>query len=485
MSTRPRLRGLLLGAFALLGLACQPSSPAPSAPAAPDAAPQPDAALKPDASAALDAGAPDAGAPFKRVSGAKRPPLASPKDLLQRPRTRLELPTTDAKTFLTNLDGQVEASRTLLDRQPTSANAHQMHASKLLQRAKVTGDLDETALVLRVTSDGLKLDPKHANLRLTRAAAAFTLHRWDEAKADVAELKKLHPDLPALEGLEAELFWNQGKFDEAVPVFERAAQARPSFDAWARLADVYYNQGDLKAADEAFAKAETYLTDTSPVPLAWLYVQRGLLRLHSGRYEEAKLFYEAAHERVPTYPMATEHLAEIEFRLGNHPRAVELYEQVIAQTQNPEFIAALAGVYEAMGQPQKAQELKAQARERFLALVKKHPGAMAGHGADFFLEPGEDCKLALKLTAQDVAWRPNPDTYAALAGAQGECGGDWTKADASMKKVLASPLKKAEFFWLAAKVAHHLKRPDEAASHKKAALDLNPRIADLEGELGF
>lgn len=444
-------------------------------------APEPPAQEAPAVQA--DAGQVQQARVHKRLSGARRPPLAAPNKPLDRPRTRLELRTTEYKLFLANLEGQLEQSRRLHERSPESPQALQLYAGHLLSFSKMMGDLKGIDQAARLASQGLKAEPEHLKLRLLRAQAHFALHRWEAARRDLEVVRRQQPQHPALASMEAEFVWNSGDVEGAQSMIEARAEAEPSWESLARLGGLKMALGDVEGADAAFARAETLYKDTAPVPVAWLYVQRGLLRLHSGRFPEAKVFYQAAVERAEGYPMAVEHLAEIEHLLGQPEEAIRLYQEVIQATDNPEFHNALAGVYQELGRQDEARASRDRARARNLALIQDFPEAMAGHGADFFLEEGEDHALALKLLKLNARDRPNPDAFQALAEAW-LAQGDKKQARAAIDKALRSPVRRAEIFWTAARVAKaEGADPKEVEALRQQALALNPKIAVLEGEL--
>lgn len=418
----------------------------------------------------------------RRARNKVKVPMASPRKALERPRTPKELPTTPFDLMVRTLRGQVNTSFSALERAPKSVAAHAFHGAKLLSLAKLEGDLSEIDKASRIATDGLKLQPKSPQLLALRIEANFSLHRWDTVAKDLAQLKAIKADHDMIAPMEAELAWNRGDIKTAAAMFSKIARDAPSMGSVARLAGALQTFGKLKEADQGFARAETLYTNSSPVPLAWLYVQRGLLRLHSGRFKDARVFYQAAHERAPGYPMATEHLAEIEFLLGNTDRALELYKAVIKQTDNPEFHVAIAGVYDSLGKKKEAAEHMERAKARNLELMKKFPEAMSGHGADFFLEDGQDASIALKLLSDAAKSRPNPESFQALAEAQ--LANDKLKeAQETIDKALNSPLSIAEIYWTGARVAKAKGDQAKTEELKKKALALNPKISVLEGDL--
>lgn len=143
------------------------------------------------------------------------------------------------------------------------------------------------------------------------------------------------------------------------------------------------DEGRLEEADRLFSKAQAVYNDTSPVTLSWLHVQHGVAFLRNRMLEKALRFFKAAHERLPRYFLATEHLAETHYRLGHYQRAAELYRQVSQQTRNPVFYAQLAKAEQALGNEGAAQRAEAKARVGFEAWLYEHPQAAWQHAAEF------------------------------------------------------------------------------------------------------
>ena len=204
--------------------------------------------------------------------------------------------------------------------------------------------------------------------------------------------------------------------------------------------------------------------------------------MHSGDFKSAHVFFKAGYERCPEYPMAAEHLAEIEGRLGHLKRASELYEEVIKQTDHPEFIAALAEIYIKRGLHERAQALIKRADLGFKSLFKRMPEAISGHAADFYLGLGGSISFALELLTRNHQLRPNVHSKQKLAEAL-IAHQRLDEATHMIKETLVSPIEFAEKYWTAARLALACHQPDEAKRLATHALNLNPRIADLEGAL--
>ncbi len=154
---------------------------------------------------------------------------------------------------------------------------------------------------------------------------------------------------------------------------------------------------------------------------------------------------------------------------------------MVEQTDDPELIGALAGVLREHGDTKSARELEQRARRRFATLLATHPEAMYWHAADFHLEHG-NAELARELLAKNAELRPNAASHAALASAELAVK-NLDAAAASIERALKSPVKRAEIYFVAARVKLAQGDRAEALRFEALAKRLNPRITDLEGPL--
>ena len=409
---------------------------------------------------------------------------------LTRPLPIEMLKTTSCELFLSNLDHKLSALKRRYQRQPTVPQALVGYASQLYARGQIYGDLDEVAQALKIVETGLKTSPNAVKLRLLRAQIASTLHRVDITRRELNWIQALFAKPPYPQGVALELIQTMRADLELetgqnvaahLSKMERGYQSL-SFDGFVRAARAREQKGQVTLAQRYYGQAERHFKDVAPIPIAWLNVQRGLMAMHSGDFKSAQLFFKTAYSRCPQYPMAAEHLAEIEGRLGHFERSVELYQSVIRQTQNPEFMAALAEIYLEHKRQADAQALIEHARKRFDALERRYPNAMSGHAADFFLGLGEAPSRGLKLLLRNYKLRPNARAAQMLADALISAQ-RLQEASPLVKQSLESPIEFAEKHWTAARLALVLGQRERSLKHQARARTLNPRIVEFEGDL--
>ncbi len=397
--------------------------------------------------------------------------------VLVQPVSREQVKTTTCSLWMTNAQATLAQERRRYADQP---DAFRMALAKAaFAMGEATANLDRVNEAGELATEHLASHPDDTAALELRLDTSFTLHRIEAAKADLARLAELSPDRDDLASWKAELQWLEGEVKAAMPIVAKSATERPNIWTLTRRANMHRALGEFAKAEADFAAAEASWRGTAPIPLAWLNVQRGLMELHRGRYEQAAVFFRAGYDRCPEYPMASEHLAEIEGRLGNTERSIELYRAVVEQTGDPEFLVALA---EALGDTPESAQLIERARAENLARLQKYPEAMYWHAAEFFLGAGEDPQKGLELLTKNLELRPNHESRVALAAAL-LVNDKPQDAYNVIEPTLDDPLRDAEMYWTAARITRALGKNDESDGFASKARAMNPKIEDLEGPL--
>lgn len=183
-----------------------------------------------------------------------------------------------------------------------------------------------------------------------------------------------------------------------------------------RVALVERELGNLEAAEKLLATAETKIENTAPAPVAWLYVQRGLIHLEAGRTKQALRFLRAAHERATGYPLAVVALARAELVGGEAKRAVELLEPLVEEWPRALHHRWLAAAYAAAGRNTDAEGEWRRAESSCEAHFPKFPEAVAATCAEVSLERGNRAG-ALRYAAAAVKASPSRANRALLKAA--------------------------------------------------------------------
>jgi tetratricopeptide (TPR) repeat protein len=399
----------------------------------------------------------------------------APKPVKPKPKTR----TYDEE--IADADLRISGSRKLAEDQPTSYLAADRVANNFLARARLTGDYNDYRFAeewidkafAMSASRGRDIGP-HG----TRASLNYTLHRLDRVDADF-ERSKLGPkDNVTVSGQKAfagNLALQRGKYDEAARLLDESVALHEDVGNLASKAYFILGTGDVDGSEALYRKAIGMYHGSSKEPMAWLHLQLGLSDLGRGRYDDALAHYREAETHLSGYWLIDEHIAEILTLTGKVEDAKKLYLDIIARTNNPEFMDAMAGIMLEEGNKSEADAFVAKARARYEELMAMYPEASYGHALEHFLEFGEDAKATIDMAEKNHALRPNADAKMLLAQAylKGERG---TDAKRVIEEALATPWRTADLHAVAAEVYRAVGDAANADAQLALAKAINPKI---------
>ena len=348
-------------------------------------------------------------------------PLPLVMALRDYPLRQAQRPTTDAAVYVGNLRGRLEALDRRADRD--SGALLTMRASTTFELYQIEGRLVLLDRAAALAKAAVTADPGVADAWLIHAQIQAHLHAFDGALHALGRSEALKAPQREVARLRTEIAAALGN----LAADEHAAGPRTLANASDAIvaAHVCVQMGNLQCASELFHQAQFLDNDPSPLPLAWLHTQQGVTLLRFGHPEAAIPFFRAALERLPGYYVANEHLAECLGLIGAYDEARSHYEQVIAQTSHPEYMAGYAGMLRQAGDQDAASEWQQRATDGYARLLESAPAAYAGHAIGFYLEAGNSSK-ALNLAERNIAIRQDVGSWLLLAEARvaaGQCDG--------------------------------------------------------------
>lgn len=341
----------------------------------------------------------------------------------------------DYNSELKLIDAELERSRRQLAEGGSEKEVFR-HIYHLYRHASLTNnfvDYRETDTVLRRAWE--RYGPSR-QWYLFSAHFNFKLHRLEAAKADLIKLDR-YGGSPQGEILKADIALQQGNYHLAGQAYAAICRENPSWDNLARLAYFKLHTGAGNEADRVYQQAQDQLSSKQMRHFAWLELQRGLIDLEYRHYQRALEHYLLAEEAYSGYWLIREHIAEAYALMGRRQEAIELYQSVIEQTRSPDFINALATIYEDEGDS-RANELYAEADESFSRQYRLFPEAAVGHFVESLLKRRQPDRRVLDYAIRNHQWRPNGRAKYLLAKAQQQVG-EAAAAKALMQNILSSP----------------------------------------------
>jgi tetratricopeptide (TPR) repeat protein len=237
----------------------------------------------------------------------------------------------------------LDAHRKVMALEPTDPSGY-LGASTMLLRLRRLDDARELAgSAARVASES---DP-HASASAHELLAKIALAQGDkEAARGEAELaRRAEPGLPLPLYVEARLLYDAGRYNDALPLFERAASDSERAGGGLQIADLHFHAGDT------------------------------FLRLE--RYAEAEYQFLLELKRFPRNMRARSALATLYHTTGRTREAADMVADLVRLTPTPEGYAVAARLWTTFGDRREAAALRVKARQliaprRFAAGVTAH-----------------------------------------------------------------------------------------------------------------
>jgi tetratricopeptide (TPR) repeat protein len=346
------------------------------------------------------------------------------------------------------------------------------YVSCLYQRAVLTGNLCALEATEAVIDEAIRQLRFPGDLYFIKANLAFQLHRLEDVRRNLEAVPSL---LTSAEGqaLKADLDFQEGRYQEARKGYESVVADNRTWDNLARLAYFEAKLGDAVLADRLYWEAGDELTAKEMRSYCWVELQRGLLDLAHGRYNDADAHYRRADQAYSGYWLVTEHMAELLAAQGEFREAAALYEEVVVQVPRPDLQQALGQLYALLGRHARAKSWRVIARTAYLQSVRRGGVHYYHHLTDFYSDVPEHGAEAVKWARKDITVRENFSTQAALAWALYRYG-QFAEALEAVNHALSSGVKDAHLFLQAATIYRAAGRVNEGAAYLQMAAAINP-----------
>ncbi len=312
------------------------------------------------------------------------------------------------------------------------------------------------------------------DLCLLKANLDFKFHRLAQSKRDLS----LAPGLVQTfhgRALQADIAFQEGRYDDARGEYELLINEERSWDNLARLAYLRSKMGDLGGAEQLYVEAEDEITAKEMKSFAWVELQRGLLDLTHGHFDQAWDHYSRADRAYSGHWLIDEHVAELLGAQHRFEEAAVLYEKVIERIPKPELQQALGDLYALMGRQERAEPWYEKALEVYLESAGRGYVHYYHHLADFYSDVRGDAGEALKWAHKDLELRNNFSTQAAFAWAL-YLDHQFQEALEVIGRALSSGVKEAGLFVQAGMIYKAAGRSNEGDGYLRLAAELNPQF---------
>lgn len=320
-----------------------------------------------------------------------------------------ERPLTDGVLAMVNLQAQIDGQqRQSMETGEVSIRDQAELIELVALRGQVLGRIVDYEWAEERAEQLTRDAPADAAAFVARARARGRFHRFTEALADLDRAQRLGADSALVDAERASAFQAIGDYEPALATYEGAAKRRADFAAYGALAALQAERGEIALAEQLFDECRHCYRGVSPVPLAMLDFQRGLMWLARGSFDRALVWFRAAVRWLPAFVPAQGHLAEVEAALGQPEAAIARLLPLATSSDDPDYAASLSRILRDLGRKEEAGEWRDKAAARYDDLMAGHPQAFADHAAEFWLEAGAAPCQALRCAKINFGVRQTP-----------------------------------------------------------------------------
>jgi tetratricopeptide (TPR) repeat protein len=348
-----------------------------------------------------------------------------------------------------------------------------------LQKVRETADPTWYPKAEGLLQDVLTRDPENAEAMAWMGGLALSRHQFSAGLDWGQKALARDPNLLAAYPVLIDAYVELGRYDDAVATSDAYIQLRPDLPSYTRVAYLRELYGDREGAIEAMQMA----LDTAPGANeagAWTRVQLGNLYFNGGDLDAAEREYRRTLSLMADYAPAQAALARVDAARGDYAGAIGLLTGVVNRLPLPEYVILLGDIYRAGGdQPEADQQY---------ALVGVEIQLLQANGVNTDLEfalfeadhprPGVSTAQVVQQAQAALAERPSIYGHDVLAWAFYQ---DGRYADAQRESRLALRLgtQDALLHYHAGKIAAALGDDATAVAQLRTALEINPHFSIL------
>lgn len=370
----------------------------------------------------------------------------------------------DSHAAALSTDERIRMYQAMVEAQPENVRYQTSLASTYLQKVRETMDASYLDRVSKLVAGKESYEAQRLRLMVE-----LERHEFPKAAEMARKLTVAAPDDPANWGALGDALMEMGRYDEAATAYQKMVLLRPDLASYNRAAYYRFVAGDADGAIDVMRQAVS-AGSAAPENTAWCLVDLGNMLFKTGRVEDAGRAYSLAVKLFPKSHAGLAGTGRVLAAQGKLAQAVESYQRAQAIVPLPEYAAALADVYTAMGNREEAAR-QVRSLEMLDALERANGGANRNL-AVALADHGVKLDRALELARAELKVRGDVYTYDALAWVLHR-GGQTAEAAKLLEKILVFGTPEPGFYYHAGMIELGAGKRTEAKMHLARALELN------------
>lgn len=344
-----------------------------------------------------------------------------------------------------------------------------------IRKARETGDLSLYDKAEQFLKKSLELNSNNYNSYIFLGQVASSRHDFNKTLKYAKKAMEIDNKEASAYGIMGDAYIELGQYKQAQRAYEKMVSLKSSLYSLSRLSHIKDITGDTDGAILEMKKSIRYgFRHRLPKEnMAWAEVILGSLYFNKGDLKNAEVHYLKSLSHLNNYYLALEHLAEINAVKGDYEKAIKIYQVVLEINPSPDFHAAISGVYDKMGNKEKAEEHLKIAKDKYENYLDSGYLGYLEHHAAFYADNEIKLDNALELAHKDLEMKQDVFTYDTLAWVYYKLG-NFKQALKYSKKSLEHGTKDAGIYFHAGMINYSAGNLSDAKKYFDLCLKTNP-----------
>lgn len=373
-----------------------------------------------------------------------------------------------------DLDASISSLQAHLRSQPKDFGGWATLGLAYVEQARTKGDPSRYPQADKALKRSLELKADNEQALAGRAALAAARHDFEDALKYADRTLKQNPYNERALSSRIDALVELGRYADAAKAADTADSRKPGIPVFTRYAYVHELRGDVSTAKRVLKQA--FRSASTPGDVAYVATQLGQLAWSQGEYKEALDHFARALAADEDYLPALEGRARAQAASGDEKEAVRGLENVVARYPLPGPLVELGELYDERGETDKADDQYALV-DAWTALARAN-GVNADLDTALAAADHGDKKAALRAARAEWDRRHTVHTADALAWAL-HVNGEDEEALPYARRATATGYRNASFLYHRGVIERATGHENDARTHLKAALKLNPGFSTL------
>lgn len=214
----------------------------------------------------------------------------------------------------------------------------------------------------KILNSVLSIDPKNFEASVYKASLRMSQHQFADAKKIGEEAMNINPNNAYVYGILVDANVELGNYEQAIAMSDKMQAIKPSLESYSRASYLREIYGDYTGSIEAMKLAVQAGLPASE-PQCWSRNVLGDLYYNTGNLAAAESAFAENLAMRPSYAPSMAGLAKVETKKKNYARAIALLDSANAIMPQAAFEEQKADVYLAMGENKKAMDKYAEVQK--------------------------------------------------------------------------------------------------------------------------